>query len=470
MNKIKYNKERYAITLLFSVIMGFTFCKEKKEDNTTNLLIGAAALNSTSRSNAATYSIGGTVSELFTTGLVLQNNSGDDVNVTATSGTNSGSFTFNTKVSGSYTVTIKTQPTSATCTVTKGTGIATANVTDVSVSCVTNIGGAILKALNLTGAVTVFAGPANGSTATGTTDGTGTTARFSNPTGIATDGTNLYVTEQGNVRIRRIVISTGVVTTFAGSTFGNADGTGTAAQFNNPCGIVSDGTNLYVTDYGSHRIRRIVIATAVVTTLAGSSVGNTDATGTAALFNSPCGITTEGTNLYVADQSNHRIRRIVISTGVVTTLAGSSIGTVDGTGTSAQFTAPSGITTDGTNLFVTDLNSHRIRRIVISTGVVTTFAGSSSGSTDGTGTAALFNSPFGIITDGTNLFIAENGNRRIRRIVIGTGVVTTLAGSTIGDLDGTGTAAQFGTLYNITSDGTSLYVAEGGNNKIRRIQ
>ena len=124
-----------------------------------------------------------------------------------------------------------------------------------------------------------------------------------------------------------------------------------------------DGTNLYVTDTLNHRIRKIVISTGAVTTLAGSSSGNTDATGTSATFNYPKGITTDGTNLYVADQSNHRIRKIVISTGVVTTLAGSSSGSTDATGTSASFSNPRGITTDGTNLYVADYNNDRIRKI-----------------------------------------------------------------------------------------------------------
>ena len=101
----------------------------------------------------------------------------------------------------------------------------------------------------------------------------------------------------------------------------------------------------------------------VVTTLAGSSSGNTNATGTSARFNNPRGITTDGTNLYVADRVNHRIRKIVISSGVVTTLAGSSSGSTDATGTSASFNAPIGITTDGNDLYVVDQNNHRIRKI-----------------------------------------------------------------------------------------------------------
>lgn len=130
----------------------------------------------------------------------------------------------------------------------------------------------------------------------------------------------------------------------------------------------------------------------IVTTVAGlaTNSGSTDGTGTAARFNAPYGITSDGTNLYVADSVNRTIRQVVIATGVVTTLAGlaGSAGSTDGTGSAARFQSPQGITTDGTNLYVSDLN-HTIRQIVIATGVVTTLAGSagSTGSTDGTGTA-----------------------------------------------------------------------------------
>ncbi|MEZ7973881.1 MAG: Ig-like domain-containing protein, partial [SAR324 cluster bacterium] len=147
----------------------------------------------------------------------------------------------------------------------------------------------------------------------------------------------------GSLQGAELNLST-VVTTFAGSSSGSTDATGTSASFSSPYGITTDGTNLYVVDYGNNRIRQIVISTGVVTTLAGSSSGSTDATGTSASFNTPLDITTDGTNLYVADYGNHRIRQIVISTGVVTTLAGSSSGSTDATGTSASFSSPYGIT------------------------------------------------------------------------------------------------------------------------------
>jgi NHL repeat len=265
--------------------------------------------------------------------------------------------------------------------------------------------------LSLSAAVTTLAGDAQGNA-----DGTGTAATFDSPSGVTTDGTNLYVADKNNHRIRKIVIATGAVTTLAGNGSGNADGTGTAATFNSPYGITTDGTNLYVTDQGNHRIRKIVIATGAVTTLAGNGSGNADGTGTAATFNFPHGITTDGTNLYIADESNYRIRKIVIATRVVTTLAGDGQGSADGTGTAATFRFPSDLTSDGTNLYVADRANHRIRKIVMTTGAVTTLAGNALGSTNGTGTAATFNYPTGLTTDGANLYIADQGNHRIRKI------------------------------------------------------
>ena len=169
---------------------------------------------------------------------------------------------------------------------------------------------------------------------------------------------------------------------------------------------------------GSIQGMELSLSTAV-TTLAGTgSSGSANGTGTSASFNIPHAITTDGTNLYVADHDNHLIRQIVISTGVVTTVAGTgSSGSANGTGTSASFNLPQGITTDGTNLYVTENNNHSIRQIVISTGVVTTVAGTgSSGSANGTGTSASFNIPHGITTDGTNLYVADMSNHLIRKI------------------------------------------------------
>ncbi|MBI5178325.1 MAG: fibronectin type III domain-containing protein [Nitrospinae bacterium] len=318
-------------------------------------------------------------------------------------------------------------------------------------------GGLILNNAS-TVAVSTLAGTA---LSAGTTDATGTVARFGRPYGITSDGTNLFVADQTNNTIRKIVIATGVVTTIAGSgTAASTDGTGTLASFNSPTGITTDGTNLFVTDLAGNTVRKIVISTGVVTTVAGSGIAAlTDGTGTAASFSTPNGIVTDGANLFVADQANNVVRKIVISTGVVTTFA-------------TGFTAPRGITTDGTNLFIANSGGNIIQKIVISTGAVTTVAGSgAAGSADGTGTAATFKLPVGITTDGTNLYVVDNNNHTIRKIVISTGVVTTIAGAalTSGSTDGTGTAARFKNPLGVTTNGSNLFVADGSNFTVRKI-
>jgi len=330
--------------------------------------------------------------------------------------------------------------------------------------------------LSLNGVVTTLAGAAG---LDGSTDGIGSAARFYDPCGITTDGTNLYAADTYNQTIRMMVIATGVVTTVAGTAgaIGSTDGTGAVARFYVPYGITTDGTNLFVTNAGDHTIRKIVIATGVVTTLAGMalSYGSTDGTGTAARFDYPFGITTDGINLFVADANNRTIRKVVIATGVVTTVAGTAgaIGSTDGTGATARFFSPCGITTDGTNIYVADTANHTIRKIVIARGLVTTLAGTAGtyGSTDGTGTAARFYYPYGITTDGTNLFVTNAGDHTIRKIVIATGVVTTVAGTagSYGSTDGTGVAARFNWPVGITTDGTNLFVGDSYNHTIRVI-
>ena len=325
--------------------------------------------------------------------------------------------------------------------------------------------------LNLTATVTTFAGGGTG----GAANGTGTAAQFNYPSGVATDGTNLYIADKFNHLVRKAVIATGVVTTLAGSTQGVLDGAGAAAQFNNPGAITTDGTSLYVLDELSCLVRRVDINTTAVTTLAGGVCGYGDGTGTAARFNLPGAITTDGANLYVADTNSQTIRQIVIATGVVTTLAGTqyAIGSTDATGAAARFNSPVGITTDGTSLYVADNGNHTIRKVLIATGAVSTIAGTagSFGSIDGIGTAALFKNPYGITSDGTNLYVADSNNYTIRKLVIATGAVTTLAGvaGSFGLINGTGSAARFQIPNGVTTDGTSLFVAVSSGN-IRMIQ
>lgn len=341
----------------------------------------------------------------------------------------------------------------------------------------TLMGGAIQgNSLNpVPGIVTLLAGTSAGS---GATDGPAASATFNYPYGTTTDGTNLFVADGSSHSIRKIVIATGAVTTLAGGSgaSGSTNGTGTAARFLYPYSVTTDGTNVFVADKDNHTIRQIVISTGVVTTLAGSAgiSGLTDGTGSAARFLNPHGITTDNTNLYVTSSGHHTVRKIVIASGVVTTIAGdpTTAGSTDAIGTAARFNYPYGIETDGTNLYVSDASNHTIRKIVISTNTVTTLAGSAGtfGSTDGIGTAARFKSPAGITTDGTNLYIADKDNHTIRKLVIATGVVSSIAGAGYtGYANGTGSAAVFGSPHGITTNGTNLFVSDSGNHNLRKI-
>ncbi len=422
--------------------------------------------------------------------------------------------------------------------------------------------GTIRRMVIATGAVTTLAGSARpfGITDGTGADGTGAGARFGWIQALTSDGAgNLYVSDVHSDRtgtrsgtIRKVVIATGVVTTLAGSPlgYGSADGTGANARFTSPAGLATDGAgNLLVADSESHTIRKVVIATRVVTTLAGSpprpssgnASGSVDGRGANARFDGPAGLATDGRSLFVADSLHHAIRKVVIATGAVITLAGSpgDVGSADGTGAKARFNGPDGLATDGAgNLFVGDRGNQTIRKVVIATGAVTTLAGSpgddGGGYADGRGSQARFSGPAGLASDGHgNLFVADTGNHNIRKVVVATGVVTTLAGSASagsagagggagsagssgsagsagpaggsggssggagsggppgsagspappmdvgsqtsppgpeGSADGTGAGARFSSPWGIASDGAgNLFVADSGNHTIRKV-
>jgi DNA-binding beta-propeller fold protein YncE len=315
-------------------------------------------------------------------------------------------------------------------------------------------------------------------------DGAGTLAKFWNPWGVAisSDGLFALVADYTNHRLRRIEMATSVVTTLAGSnTASSVDGIGTAATFRNLIGvsISLDASFALVTDGSSHRVRRIEIATGVVTTLAGSSAGYADGAGALAAFNNPfdVAISPNASFALVADFSNHRVRLLSIATGAVTTLVGSTQGYADGTGTSAKLNNPYAvaISSDGTFALVIDNGNNRVRRVVIATGVVTTLAGSgATGSVDGAGVSASFNYlvSVAISRDASYALVAERYGNRVRHIALATGVVTTLAGGLISGLrDGIGTTALFSDPRSvaIAPDGSYALIGDTSNGRVRRI-
>lgn len=316
----------------------------------------------------------------------------------------------------------------------------------------------------------------------GTSDGQGFEASFAQPSGLAlnADGTRLYVADTLNHSIRSITLD-GTVSTLAGDPGvpGSTDGSGNIAQFDTPTGIAvaADGT-LIVTDTGNHTLRRISPVGAV-TTLSGSA-GTADsvdgATPNEHRYRSPSGVVIDAAGvLFIADTLNHSIRRLS-PTDALDTFAGSPefTGSTDGIGSAARFRHPNAVAvaTNGT-VYVADSDNHTIRKIS-STGAVTTLAGSPgiSGSSDGTGSAARFNVPYGVAVDsGGVVYVADTFNQTIRKIGLD-GKVSTLAGSAgiTGSSNGTGSSARFNSPSSVAVDASgNVYVADSGNSTIRKI-
>jgi sugar lactone lactonase YvrE len=266
--------------------------------------------------------------------------------------------------------------------------------------------------------------------------------------------------------------------TLAGVAPGSTDGAGSTARFFFPNGVAVDSAgNVYVADSGNYTIRKITSAGTVSTFagLAGSS-GSADGTGSAARFFQPAGVAVDSAgNVYVADSGNHTIRKIN-SCGVVSTLAGlaGSSGSADGTGSAASFSFPAGMAVDSAgNIYVADSGNSTIRKITPA-GVVSTLAGlaGSSGSTDDTGDAARFFQPYGVAVDSAgNVYVADSGNYTIRKITPSR-VVSTLAGvaGNRGSTDGTGGGASFSFPQAVAVDSAgNVYVADTSNYTIRAI-
>ncbi|MBX3721192.1 MAG: hypothetical protein KF713_05070 [Turneriella sp.] len=284
-------------------------------------------------------------------------------------------------------------------------------------------------------AVTTIAGSATAAAGNTSDDGTCVAGKFGVLTAIATDGVNLYVSEISPVkRIRKLsdVAGTCNIVTFAGSgTSGFADGPATTAQFADIYGLASDGINLYASDNGNNRIRKIDLATGTVSTIAGNGItASVDAAnGSAASFYQALGMTVLGGNIYLADScftcsgnDGNKIRQISLTAPyAVTTVAGvgGAGGFADGPAATAKFNTPMALTTDGTYLFLADLNNSAIRRIDPQKNFrVSTLAGSgSAGHADGVGPAAVMNNPHGIATDGRVLYLTEWGGHRIKKLV-----------------------------------------------------
>lgn len=311
-------------------------------------------------------------------------------------------------------------------------------------------------------------------------------AMLSFPYAITVDNTgDLFIADSGNQRIRAVTPD-GTIATIAGINAQGYNGDkmpALAAALNYPSGLALDaGGALYIADTGNNLVRKIdqpLTTSATITSIAGNGAPAYSGDGgpaRSAQLNGPRGVSFDAQgNLLIADTDNNRVRKID-ARGIITTIAGADHGSGDnGPALNARMFEPSGIAIDGTgNVYVSDTNNNRVRRIATN-GAITNFAGNGSAGFSGDGgnaTSAELNSPAGLTFDRSGaLYIADSGNNVIRKVL--NGVISTVAGNGTGGNDGDGkqaTEAQFYHPSMVAFDRSgTMYIADSNNNRIRKV-
>ena len=345
--------------------------------------------------------------------------------------------------------------------------------------------GRIRKVDASTGIISTIAG--TGDQDDGGDGGPATQAHLDGPHGVAFDAAgNLYIADAWSKRIRKVDAATGTISTIAGTGergYGGDGGPATQAYLNHPRGVAVDGVgNLYIADDDNHRIRKVDAATGTISTLAGTTEVRDGGPATQAHLIHPLGVAVDADgHVYIADTENHRIRRVDASTGTISTFAGtgeSGDGGDGGPASQAQLSEPEAVAVDGAgNLYIADSANQRIRRVDATTGTISTIAGSGHwdyGGDGGPATEAHLRHPRGVAVDGDgNLYISDSGNHCIRKVDAATGTISTIAGTGEWGYSGDGgpaTRAQLGETVGVAVDGDgNVYIADPGSNRIRKV-
>jgi sugar lactone lactonase YvrE len=347
--------------------------------------------------------------------------------------------------------------------------------------------------------INTYAG--NGTATYAGDNGQATAASLNQSTGVAIDATgNIYIADSQNYAVRKVDAKTGVITTVAGNGI-NAnsilmDGiAATSSELSDPWGVaVDDSGNIYIADYGDKAIRKVTASTGIITTIAGNGTWSFSGDGgpaTAATLSVCIGVALDDSgNVYIADQWNHRIRKVTKKTGIINTIAGSGTEGYSGNGgqaTNAELAYPSGMVIDDSgNVYIADQWNNEIRKVSQKTGIITDFAGNGNGAPGlysggysgdgGQATSAQLNYATGVgMDDSGNIYIADWANQVVRKVTLKTGIITTVAGNNAkgagfyGD-GGQATSAQLNAPSGVTTDVCGdIYIADYMNNRIRQV-
>ena len=314
-------------------------------------------------------------------------------------------------------------------------------------------------------------------------------ATMTSPCGLAVDTSgHLYFSDIGNGRIRMVDLNTGLISNYAASGIAGYSGDGgpaTAAQISTPEGLACDAAgNLYICDADNNRLRKVTASTGVMSTFAGQNGMFGDGVAASSEISTPSNIATDAAgNIYIADFENNRIRKVTVSTGMISTVAGSGIAGYQngfsgdgGPATAATIYGPNAVAVDNAgNMYISDGNNQRIRK-VNAAGIITTIAGTGTNGYSGDGgpaTAAKIYAPAGLAADNAgNVYFADQGNSRIRKISAA-GTITTVAGTGTAGFSGDGAPATIAKIRfpsDVALDGMgNLYIADAYNNRVRKV-